>query len=348
MTKNIETYQAHTQEGMLLNANESPYMVTEKVMAEILEAIPTLDLNRYPDDSYQELYEAYAQVMNLDPNQLLTGNGSDQMLGLVIGTHLSKGKTLYTLSKDFSMYDYYASEYEANVEKYPINEDGSFDIDDFIAQGKEKGADLVIFSNPNNPTGHCLKKEEILKIVDGFDCPVLIDEAYMEFSDQSVLPYVEEHENLLVTRTLSKAFGLAGLRVGFLVCNQAKMQAYRARKVPYALNSVSQKIATIVLHHYEDIQIVIQQTKSFRDEMLDKLLLFRFMEFYPSEANFIYGKCENKELLLKLFAQANIQIRDFKHTEFFRITIGSKEENEAVLTVLQSFVREMLTCVKQV
>ena len=90
-------------------------------------------------------------------------------------------------------------------------------IDDFIAQGKEKGADLVIFSNPNNPTGHCLKKEEILKIVDGFDCPVLIDEAYMEFSDQSVLPYVEEHENLLVTRTLSKAFGLAGLRVGFLV-----------------------------------------------------------------------------------------------------------------------------------
>ena len=96
MTKNIETYQAHTQEGMLLNANESPYMVTEKVMAEILEAIPTIDLNRYNDDSYQGLYEAYAQVMNLDPNQLLTGNGSDQMLGLVIGTHLSKGKTLYT------------------------------------------------------------------------------------------------------------------------------------------------------------------------------------------------------------------------------------------------------------
>ncbi len=342
MEKTIDTYSAHVQEGMLLNANESPYMVRENVMKEILEVIPTIDFNRYPEDSYQELYESYAKVMNLKANQLLVGNGSDQLLGLVIGTHLSKGKVMYTLSKDFGMYDYYASNYEASIEKFEVNEDGSFDLDAFIQEGKEKKASLVLFSNPNNPTGHCLSKEEILKIVQAFDCPVLIDEAYMEFSNQSVLEYLEDYPNLLVTRTLSKAFGLAGLRVGFLACNEKKMKEYRALKVPYALNTVSAKIACVVLNHYEDIQIVIQQTTSYRDEMLDKLLLFRFMEFYPSQANFIYGKCENKDLLLKLFKEAQIQIRDFANTDYFRITIGAKEENEAVLYVLQQFVREML------
>lgn len=342
MEKTIETYTAHAQSGMLLNANESPYMVRESVMKEILEMIPTIDLNRYPEDSYQELYETYAQVMNLKADQLLVGNGSDQMLGLIIGTHLSRDKTMYTLSKDFGMYDYYASNYEAQIEKFEVNEDGSFDIDAFIKEGNEKNVSLVLFSNPNNPTGHCLTKEEILKIVQGFDCPVLIDEAYMEFSNQSVLEYIEEYPNLLVTRTLSKAYGLAGLRVGFLACNAEKMKEYRALKVPYALNTLSAKIACIVLKHYEDIQIVIQQTTSFRDEMLDKILLFRFMEFFPSQANFIYGKCDDKELMLKLFKEADIQIRDFANTEYFRITIGTKEENEAVLTVLSKFVREML------
>ena len=98
----------------------------------------------------------------------------------------------------------------------------------------------------------------------------------------------------------------------------------------------------IVLKHYEDISIVIQQTTSFRDEMLDKLMLYRFVEFYPSQANFIYGKAENKELLLKLFKEADITIRDFAGTDHFRISIGNKQENEAVLNVMSQYVREML------
>lgn len=342
MEKSIEAYTTHQQDGILLNANESPYSLREVVQKEVVEAIKEMDFNRYPDDAHQELYEAYAKVMNLKPEQLLVGNGSDQMLGLVIGTYLNRDKTLYTLSKDFGMFDYYASNYEAKVEKYNVNEDGSFDVDDFIQYGKEKNVDLVLFSNPNNPTGHCLNKEEIIKIVSSFDCPVLIDEAYMEFSNQSVLEYIDQYENLLVTRTLSKAYGLAGLRVGFLVTNEKRMESLRTLKVPYSVNCVSAKIATIVLNHYDDIQIVIQQTTSYRDEMLDKILLFRFMEFFPSQANFIYGKCEDKELMLSLFQEANIQIRDFKGTDYFRITIGNKEENEAVLYVLQSFVVNML------
>lgn len=342
MGKEIEAYQAHTQTGILLNANESPYNVSEKVMEEMVDVLPTIEMNRYPDDECTELRQAYAQVKGLKPEQIIAGNGSDQCLSLVMSTYLDHEKTMYTLSPDFGMFDYYASSYEANIEKYVTNEDGSFDVDDFIQQGNEKGVDLVLFSNPNNPTGHCVSREDILKIVQGFSCPVLIDEAYMEFGNQSVLDQIEQYDNLLVTRTLSKAFGLAGLRVGFVCGNAKRIAQLNQRKVPYAVNTISQKLATIVLKHYEDISIVIQQTTSFRDEMLDKLMLYRFVEFYPSQANFIYGKAENKELLLKLFKEADITIRDFAGTDHFRISIGDKQENEAVLNVMSQYVREML------
>lgn len=342
MSKKIEMYRSHVQTGILLNANESPYGVTKPVMEEIMKVVPAIAFNRYPDDSYQDLYDVYAKVMHLHAEQLIAGNGSDQMLDLVMSLYLGHTKTLYTIAPDFGMFDYYASKYEADIEKFCTNEDGSFDVDAFIEQGKSKPVDLVIFSNPNNPTGHCLSAEEVRHIVESFDCPVLVDEAYMEFSDQSVLAYIDRYDNLMVTRTLSKAYGLAGLRVGFLVSNADRIAQMRRRKVPYALNTVSQKIAEIVLRHYEDIQWVVEQTRSFRDEMLDKISLLRFLTFYPSQANFIYGKADNKELLLKLFKESDITIRNFNHTHYFRISIGSKEENEAVLKVLTQYVKEML------
>lgn len=342
MTKEIETYDQHVHEGILLNANELSMNLPYSILTEIQKEIMKIDFNRYPDDDYAPLFDAYAKWMHIKPEQLIAGNGSDQMLGMVIGTVLSKGKTLYTLSPDFSMYDYYASSYEAKVEKYPTHVDGSFDIQDFIEKGKEKKADLILFSNPNNPTGHCLTEEEVLQIVKAFDGPVVIDEAYMEFSTHTMIPYVEKYPNLFVTRTLSKAYGLAGLRVGFLIGNEKAMAEYRKIRVPYLLSTVSQRIATIVIEHAEDFQMEIQSIIQYREEMFDKLCMLRYMTFYPSEANFLYGQCEDKPLLMECFKKANIVIRDYAGGDFFRITIGNREENEKVLQVLQMYARERM------
>lgn len=212
MAKKIEAYSGQKQSGILLNANESSENLPQDIIQEILHAVENTAFNRYPDTAQIELRKAYAKAMGLQTEQVLAGNGSDQMLGLLIGMFLGKGKSLYTYDPDFSMYEYYASSYEADVEKYALPYDGSLDIESFIQHGREKKVSLVMFSNPNNPTGNCLSIEQIRKIIAGFaPVPVVIDEAYFEFSDEtSALTLLADYDNLYVTRTLSKAYGQIG------------------------------------------------------------------------------------------------------------------------------------------
>lgn len=342
MTKKIESYQAHTQTGILLNANECSNNLNETLMTEVKDVIEQVSFNRYPDNDQTELLEAYAKVIGLSKDNLLAGNGSDQMLGLMIGTFLSKGKSLYTFDPDFSMYDYYASSYEADIQKFTLNDDGTLDIDAFINEGVKKEVDLVMFSNPNNPTGNCLSLEEIKKILNGFkDIPVVVDEAYIEFADEdSSINLIHEYDNLYVTRTLSKAYSLAGLRVGFLVSNEKNMKLMKERAVVYALNALSMKVATVVLSHSKEFLEEADRTRLRRNEMYEKVKDYKKVYFWKSQANFLHGRSDNKQKLLDLFQEKGIVIRDYRGKDTFRITIGTEEENAEVLEVLERFEEE--------
>lgn len=339
MEKKIETYTTHIQKGILLNANESSLNLNFKIIEEIKDSLDTIDFNRYPDNEQTELLDAYGNVIGLDKDYLLAGNGSDQMLGLVIGTFLSKGKYLYTFDPDFSMYDYYASCYEADVKKYALNDDGTLDVDAFIENGQ--GASLVLFSRPNNPSGYCLTQEEIKKVVEGFsDIPVVVDEAYIEFSDEeSAISLINQYDNLYVTRTLSKAYSVAGIRVGFLISNTKNMADMKRRSVVYAVNSVTMKIATIILKYANEFQLEAKEIAKRRDAIYKQVKDMKKVAFYPSQANFLHGKTNQKERLLQLFQQQNIVIRNYKD-DTFRITIGTEEENEKVFNVLKQFEEE--------
>jgi histidinol-phosphate aminotransferase len=342
MAKKIESYTAQEQSGILLNANESTLNLSEEIKKEISEAVLSIDYNRYPDNSQKEILDAYAKVMDLQPEQLLAGNGSDEMLGLLIGTFLGKGKSLYTFDPDFSMYNYYASAYEAAVETYDLPFDGTLDLDGFIKHGKEKNVSLVMFSNPNNPTGTCLNIDDVKKLVEAFaPVPVVVDEAYFEFSKEvSALSLLDQYDNLYVTRTLSKAYCIAGVRLGFLVSCLKNMNVIRPMAVPYSLNRVSMEIGVIVLRHAAEIQKQIALTKKRRDEMYQQVKDFKNLYFYPSQANFLHGSCEHKDVLLDLFEKENIVIRNYQGKNTFRITIGSEEENQKVLQVLKQYEEE--------
>ncbi len=342
MAKKIEAYKAQEQSGILLNANESTANLSVAIRKEISEAMLTLDFNRYPDNSQKDILEAYAKVMKLKANQLLAGNGSDAMLGLLIGTFLGKGKSLYTFDPDFSMYDYYASAYEAGVEKFDLPYDGNLDLDAFIAEGKKKQVSLVMFSNPNNPTGTCLSLEKIKKLVEAFaPVPVVVDEAYFEFSQEtSALTLIDDYDNLYVTRTLSKAYCIAGVRLGFLAASKENIKEFRELSVPYSVNRVSMKIGEIVLSHADEIQAQIAATKKKRDAMYEAVKDFQSLHFYASQANFLHGCCDHKEQLLKMFEQEKIVIRNYAGKNTFRITIGSEEENQKVISVLRKYEEE--------
>lgn len=339
MEKKIESYTTHVQSGILLNANEGSNNLDTNIIEEIKKAMNDIAFNRYPDNDQTELLEAYGKVIGVKKENLLAGNGSDQMLGLLIGTFLSKGKKLYTFDPDFSMYDYYASCYEADVKKYPLNDDGTLDVDGFIENGKD--VSLVMFSRPNNPSGYCLNQEEIKKVLNGFqDIPVVVDEAYIEFAkEDSAIQLLNEYNNLYVTRTLSKAYGVAGIRVGFLISNEENMKVMKSGSVAYALNSVTMKIGTIILKYADAFQKQAKIISQKRDAMYEKVKNLNKITFYPSQGNFLHGKTDNKEKLLKMFEEKNIVIRNYKD-DTFRITIGNDNENQAVLEVLKKYEEE--------
>ena len=341
--KEIEAYTAKKQGKIMLNANELYCNISQEILEEIQCEISKLSFNRYPDETNAMLIQAYAKVMELDENCILAGNGSDEMLGLMIGTFLGKGKTLYTLSPDFSMYDYYASMHEAELLKFPCEADGSFSIDAFIEQGREQQVDMILFSNPNNPTGHALCNHDLERIVEAFPTiPVIIDEAYGEFAKESMLTIFHRFPNLYVTRTLSKAYGLAGARLGFLISNQRNIKQLKGNVVPYNISSITQSVGTVVLRHASTYQPFIEEIKNARDELYERVKDLHQVTFYPSQANYLYGRSDKKALLIAFFEREGIIIRTYAD-DSFRITIGSKEENALVEQVLQTFEKEACT-----
>lgn len=336
--KDIKTYTAQNNQGTLLNANENPENLNRKIVKEISEAIAKIDFNRYPDDDMNDLKRAYGAYISLSPDQIIVGNGSDEMLGLLINLTLGEGKKLYTMEQDFSMYDYYASMQGAEIVRFPITADDVFDVDEFIRFGKKNTIDMIIFSNPNNPTGRQIKTGPIIKILESFqDIRVVIDEAYAEFCDVNMLSYVELYPNLLITRTLSKAYGLAGVRCGFLLGNKELIKEISPYKVPYNVNVLTQLTALITLQ-YKDVMLAgIERIKALRDTMYMEYLMKKPQKvtLYSSAANYFYGVCEDKEKLLQVMEENDIVIRNFDGNSF-RISVGNEEDNQRVIELLCS------------
>lgn len=341
--KNINTYKSAENDGILLNANELPLNLNGLMIKEIQDVLNDIQFNRYPDNNEDELLSTYANVIKKSKDQLLAGNGSDQILGYLIGTFLGKDKVLYTFDPDFSMYEYYASSYEAIVVKYELNVEKKLNVDDFIAYGKKNNIDMVMFSNPNNPSGMCLDIKDIEKILIAFkDIPVIVDEAYIEFADEiSAISLIEKYSNLYVTRTLSKAYGLAGIRIGFLVSSKENMISLKKAFVPYALSSIAQKIGAVVLKHSDEYKNIIKNIIYQRDLIFESIKDFKSIKVYPSQTNFIYGKSKYKNELMKKLNDKNIQIRDYPNSDAFRITIGTNKENKLLLNTITEFEKEI-------
>ena len=336
------SYQSHAQKGILLNANESPYKPAPAILKEIQENITTLDLNRYPDNTYWKLREEYSKLHGLRPEQVLVGNGSDQMLGLFIGNLLGEKKIALSFSKDFSMYDYYISLYGGELVKYPIDPEVPFDLQDWIQTIETIDPDLILFSNPNNPTGLFLEKESIQKILEAFpERKILVDEAYVEFAPESALSLIDRYPNLYVTRTLSKAFGLAGIRLGFLLSDPKNIEWLQQRTVPYSVNRLSEFVALSALKHVDQIEPIWKEIIDRRDCFLEFGKRLQKTTLYPSQANFILFRSKQLQAILRKMNERGIQIRVFPNEDYARITIGSEQEMELAKEVFLEVEREI-------
>jgi len=325
-----------------LSGNESPYDLPQVIKEKFIEEFEKRDINRYPEIYSEELHQTIADYLSdeLDKDvstaEVAAGNGSDELLDMLIRTYVEPGDVVISQAPTFSMYKYFTELSGGIYKEIPLDE--NFNLQNLKKMIDNYNPKLIFLCSPNNPTGEKIEKELILSLADYFAGPLLIDEAYADFSSEDLMQEVGSYKNLAVTRTFSKAFGLAGIRLGYMYGSSELMEEVKKVLKPYNLNSLTDIIGCLVLNNNQIIKERIEIIKSERDRVYKKLLDYSGWELYPSEANFIYMEGQKTHVLKEMLNAEGIKIRSYNsQPPAVRITIGSPEENDAVLKVFENF-----------
>lgn len=324
-----------------LDANESFFNLSEDIKKEISQEIIKLQFNRYPDPYAANAVKAFSDFYGLREKNVTAGNGSDELISIITSCFLKSGNNVVTISPDFSMYAFYGSLYELNNYVYKLSDDFNVDVDDLIAYCNNNKADMLIFSNPCNPSSLGLTKEQVMKLLDSVSCLVVLDEAYMDFWNESLLDKISDYDNLIILKTCSKAIGLAGIRFGFAIAGDTITNALKAAKSPYNTDIISQKIVEVVLSHKKELkdnsnQIILNNKELLKgiNALNDKYNCFE--KVYDSKTNFVFIKTAKCDYISEKFLENSISIRKFDG--FLRISAGNKAENKKVLEVLEKII----------
>lgn len=328
-----------------LDANESYLSLSEELKAKAAKIASEAALNRYPDPYAQELCAAFGDYYRIDPKFVTAGNGSDELIGLIVGALLQKGETIATLSPDFSMYRFYGEIYENPVIQIPKGEDFQIDPQAVISEVKRQNAKMLIFSNPCNPTSVGLGAEKVRKIIRGVEALVVLDEAYMDFWNESLLCEVSDYDNLIILKTCSKAIGMAALRVGFAVANEKITRALHAVKSPYNVNSVSQAIAACVLRDKTFLRgcekEIIASAQNLREGICRLAAKYPVLErVFDSCTNFVYIKTEAAREIYEKLLQKSIAVRCFGG--YLRISTDSVDNNRRLFAALEEILPNLI------
>lgn len=329
-----------------MSANENPNNVEKEIRQEIRRALEEMSFNRYPDPLANELRDIIAEANGLDRDWVLVGNGGDELLFSTALAWGGPGRTYLDLPPTFSVYSTNAKLTNTNILSIPRGPAPDFEIDvDRVLEvlaDPDNNITYTIIASPNNPTGLMIKQSLLLQILDATDALVLADEAYFEFSRSSIRPYLEQNENLVILRTFSKAFSLAGVRLGYILAHPDVIREYIKVRQPYSVDSVSQEIGKIVFEHRAKFEPAIKQIISERKRMLEELAKIPTVVPYPSDSNWILFSVENAGDCWKYLYDNGVLVRDFSSAALLegtlRVTIGTPEQNDDFLRLLRDFV----------
>lgn len=291
-----------------------------------------------------EAVEAFSDFYNLNKDFVTAGNGSDELISIITSCFLEKGDIVAAFTHDFSMYSFYPSLYENKVLNFKNDEQSlTIDTDKLIEFCNNNNVKMLIFSNPCNPTSLGIEKADVLKIIENISCLVVVDEAYMDFWNQSILDEISRYDNLIVLKTCSKAIGLAGLRFGFAVANSNITKALKAVKSPYNTDLISQKLVEILFSHKDiiknNISKIINQTellyKSIKEISENNSIIEKI---YEPKTNFVFIKTKYSKEIYEFMLKKSIAIRCFDG--YLRITSGSEYENKKLIEALEEYFKE--------
>ena len=312
-----------------LDANENPF---------------NKPYNRYPDPLQWAVKEKIAVIKNIAPEKIFLGNGSDEPIDIIFRAFCEPGvDNMVSIDPTYGMYQVAADINNVEVRKVKLNEDFGFSAQKLL-DATNLYTKVIFVCSPNNPTANLLDKTEIIKLITGFDGLVVVDEAYIDFApESSLLPELDQYENLIVLQTFSKAWGMAGIRLGMAFAQPEIIRIFNKVKYPYNINILTQKKALKLMDKIQEKEEWVNTILEERGKMVKKLFKLPFVQVvYPSDANFILVKMNYARGIYEYLTEQKIIVRDRSKItlcdDCLRITIGSPKENKKLRRALKALV----------
>lgn len=331
-------------EGVLkLDSNEN-FAINKQLQQDLIDAAKkNSDVRQYPLGKSERLVAALSKYLQVPQSMIGLGNGSDQILDLFLSNFASKKTKILTSNPTFGFFEERCKLYGIPTIKVPFSKDMTLNLSDFAS--KSKNADILYLDSPNNPTGFQFKKEELTELIRKFPGVVIVDEAYAEFSDYSVVGLTKKSDNLIVVRTFSKTFGLAGLRLGYVVANKKFIDVFsRVLQYPYPLNTLAIESGILALQKTKQITDTIKEIRQERLRIIQNLRQSGAFDVFDSKANFVLFDAggADKRIYTALLEQG-ISIRKLgkigKHDGCLRVTVGTKDMNSKFLLAMRDLLK---------
>ncbi|MFF8949485.1 histidinol-phosphate transaminase [Streptomyces sp. NPDC014940] len=337
-----------------LNTNENPYPLPEPLVERIAERVreAARNLNRYPDRDAVQLRTELAKYLTDTGNHPLgvenvwAANGSNEVIQQLLQTFGGPGRTAMGFEPSYSMHALIARGTGTGWISGPRTEDFSIDLAAARRAIAEHRPDVVFVTTPNNPTGNAVPPETVLALYEAAQAAkpsmVIVDEAYVEFSHgRSLLPLLAGRPHLVISRTMSKAFGAAGLRLGYLAADPAVVDAVQLVRLPYHLSAITQATALAALEHTDTLLGYVEQLKSERDRLVAELRAIGY-EVVESDANFVqFGRFDSAHDAWRKILDRGVLVRDNGVPGWLRVSAGTPQENDAFLDAVRELQKEL-------
>ena len=330
------------QDSLKLDSNEN-YVISKQFQNDIISsARKNSDVREYPLGGVERLIQSISKFVKIPSSMIGVGNGSDQILDLILSNFASKQTKILTSNPTFGFFEERCKLYSIPLIAIPFKDNMELDIKDFIQQSKN--ADILYLDSPNNPTGFQFTKTELEKLVKSFSGLVIIDEAYGEFGDYSLSNMVKTQNNLIVVQTLSKSFGLAGLRLGYFIANKNFTNVFmNVLQYPYPLSTITIESGILALEKSNHMNDAVANIKTERKRILETLQKYAAFEVFDSKANFVLFDAQaSYKRVYSALVEQGISIRKLgkigKHEGCLRVTIGTKEMNSKFLLAIRDLL----------
>jgi histidinol-phosphate aminotransferase len=324
-----------------LNQNENPWDAPARIKEEVLRRFAARNWSRYPDFIPTSLHKQLAAFAGWKSDGVIAGNGSNELIQAVLMVTMGSGKRVLLSEPTFMLYRQVATVLDGEVESVLLTPELRYDSEALLEAVETRQPDVIIICSPNNPTGCVIDEPALRSILAASQGLVVIDEAYHEFAGRSVVPLLDEHKNLVVLRTFSKAMAYAALRVGYLLAAPELVREIGKAVLPYNLNVFSQIAAEVAMENYDrELGPLVKQIVAERDRLFCELAQIDGLSPVESEANFIIVKsATDPTLIFADLLKHDILIRDVSGypmlREYFRFSVGTPEENDHLLKAIR-------------